>query len=321
MAKRNPYNSAGLSTKKHERVHLMVTPGPHRITKRQLFGVVASILMLAILWVTALANYAAEPKPLKAAPISQGEGVRATVRALSFNVATQTLEVEIKMKVTSGLIDKRGMLTQALILRAVDDEGVQKLQFEKGDPLTADSILMQMDGDTSLYPFDSYSSSFSLLAETMDDKGVIAPLTLSVGTAHAETGWYTRYSVTQGASDEAKITLIDMKREAFHIAFAILLAILMLLLSLMAIFVAYLCVTNRRASDPGLIGMMVALLFALPFVRSIMPGDPPIGNLVDVTVFVWAMLLATLSTILVMFAWLKQSQAALHHDREPEDSH
>ena len=82
------------------------------------------------------------------------------------------------------------------------------------------------------------------------------------------------------------------------------------LVAIMAMAVGILCITNRRVSDPGMVGWLVGLLFALPFVRRIMPGDPPIGCLLDVAVFSWSLLLCVVAMLLALIAWLRQSRAA-----------
>mgnify|MGYP003337102679 FL=1 len=155
-----------------------------------------------------------------------------------------------------------------------------------------------------------FRSEFSLLAETVAPDGTLTPLPLTVGSAHAKTGWHTRYTIVPASLTEAKVTIVAMHREPFIVAFAIMLGALMLLVAIMAMAVGFLCITNRRASDPGMVGWLVGLLFALPFVRRIMPGDPPIGCLLDVAVFSWSLLLCVVAMLLALIAWLRQSRAA-----------
>ncbi len=147
------------------------------------------------------------------------------------------------------------------------------------------------------------------MAEFKNATGTFQILNLSIGTEHAETGWFTSYKVSPEATSEAKVTIIAMHCEPFHIAFAIILSALMLLLSIIALLVSFLCITHRRVSDPGVISWLGGLLFAFTLVRKTMPGDPPIGCLLDVKLFIWAIIFCAFSIVLAMIAWLQQSAA------------
>jgi hypothetical protein len=286
----------------------LANPGPRKTTLK--FWLVISVLavLIAGLWSQSVRMFSEQPAEIKPAAVS-GQAVQATVRASSFTASTGMLTVRVKFNATTDLLDNRGLLNEAIDVRVVDDEGVHLVQFEAGDPLSAEEISLQMDGDVNNYPYDTYQGSFSLLAETVSSTGELTPLTLAIGAEHAETGWFTKYEINREASDEAKITVVSMNREPFQIGFALILGALMLLLTLMAVFVGVLVITNRRESDPGVVGWLVGIVFALPFVRLIMPGDPPLGCLLDVEMFSWSMLLSVIAATLAMIAWVRQSAA------------
>jgi len=286
----------------------LLNPGPHKTTFAfwLVLGLIAALI--AGLWSASVSMFSEQPAEIKAADVTS-QGVQATVRASSFTANTGMLTVRVKFNPTPDLLDSRGLLNEAVDIRVVDDEGVHLVQFEAGDPFSAEEVSLQMDGDVNNYPYDTYQGSFSLLAETVSATGELMPLTLAIGAEHAETGWFTKYAINREASDEAKVTVVSMNREPFQIGFALILGALMLLLTLMAVFVGILVITNRRESDPGVVGWLVGIVFALPFVRLIMPGDPPLGCLLDVEMFSWSMLLSVIAATLAMIAWVRQSAA------------
>ena len=288
-------------------------PGPHPFTSRTLAVLIASCLLLVGLWGLSMATHTEEPATIAPAEISSGRGVRLTVRATSFVESTETLAVRLEPEAVGDIIDERGILTTDLEIRVLDDEGVTRVDYSKGDPLVDQEIHFEMDGDVNRYPFDKYSGDFTVLAETVDEQGTPHPIALTIGTDKAETGWYTEYRIDRGTGAEEKITIVDMRRERFIVSFAMLLVALMLLVAIMAAAVGVLCVTNRRASDPGIVGWLVGLLFALPFVRRLLPGDPPVGCLLDVAVFSWALLICVIAMVLSMIAWIRQSRASHEH--------
>lgn len=286
----------------------LANPGPHKTSFG--FWLVLTLLaaLIAGLWSVSVSMFSEQPAEIKPAAVSS-QGLQATVRASSFTANTGMLTVRVKFNPTPDLLDARGLLNEAVDIRVVDDEGVHLVQFDAGDPLSAEEISLQMDGDVNNYPYDTYQGSFSFLAETVSSTGELVPLTLAIGAEHAETGWFTKYEINREATDEAKVTVVSMDREPFQIGFALILGALMLLLTLMAVFVGILVITNRRESDPGVVGWLVGIVFALPFVRLIMPGDPPLGCLLDVEMFSWSMLLSVIAATLAMIAWVRQSAA------------
>jgi Domain of unknown function (DUF4436) len=286
-------------------------PGPRKISLRLWGGILVALLVLASLWTLSQAVFSEQPKSIKPAEITSAEGLQATVRASSFNSSNGQLSIQMRLKAIGDLADSRSILRKDITLRVVDDLGVTMLSEKAGDPLSTEEVVLQTDGDVNQYPYDTYKGSFSLVAERVGTDGSLVPIALSVGTAHAETGWFTRYNVTRGNGTEAKITIVSMGREPFAIAFATILALLMLILACIGVLVGFLTITNRRPSDPPLVGWLVGLLFALPFIRRLMPGDPPIGCALDVQIFSWALILNTLAILLAMVAWLRQSKARL----------
>jgi len=283
-------------------------PGPHKTTWKFWMTLTLLTAMLAGLWVTSVQMFSEQPQEIKPSAVV-ANSLQATVRASVFSANTGMLTLRIKFTPTNDLLNSRGLLNEAVDVRVVDDEGVHLVQFEAGDPLSAEEISLQMDGDVNNYPYDTYKGNFSLLAETVSASGKLTPLTLAMGAEHAETGWFTKYKIQREASDEAKVTLVSMNREPFQVGFALILGALMLLLTLMAVCVGILVITNRRVSDPGVVGWLVGIVFALPFVRLIMPGDPPLGCLLDVEMFSWSMLLSVIAAALSMVAWIRQSAA------------
>ena len=284
-------------------------PRPHKMTFRHWLSLAIAAILLIPLWIASQSFYAEQPKTLSPAPITSGQGIQAVVRATSFNATTGSLVLGIKPIAVGNLIDSRGVLTQDVEFRVVDDLGVNLIHLAKGEPLSTQEISIQTDGDVNQYPFDKYNADFSLLAEIKNADGSYLPLNLSVGTNHAETGWFTNYKISPEASSETKISIVSMHREPFHIALAIIFSLLMLLLAIIALSVGYLCVTHRRLSEPPVINWLGGLLFAITLVRKTLPGDPPIGCSLDVKIYVWAIIFCAVAIVLALTGWLQQSAA------------
>ena len=295
-------------------INWLKSPGPHKLSGKQWGGIAVAVAIFAALWLAALSTYSDQPAGITAAPITQSEGLQITARASYFNSTTEDLGVLLQMRPVGGLTDNRGLLLDNINLRIVDDQNTQVIRLVKGDPISAKSISLQLDGDISAYPFDKYSGQFAIDAEKIFDNGTSQPLELSVGTKRAETGWYTPFSVTKITSNEAKITISQMHRERFHIMFAIMMTLLLLLLATISVVVGFLCITNRRASEPSLISWLGGIMIAMTLTRRLMPGDPPLGCALDVQLFSWALVFGISAIALAMVAWVRQSRAKLQEN-------
>ena len=79
------------------------------------------------------------------------------------------------------------------------------------------------------------------------------------------------------------------------------------LIGIYAASVAIAVGSRRRRIEPALLGWGAALIFALPALRGAMPGVPPVGAWIDILVFLWAMLVAIVSYLIVVSTWVRSS--------------
>jgi Domain of unknown function (DUF4436) len=289
-------------------------PGPHKLSGKQWGGVAIALTIFAGLWLAAMNSYSDQPTVVTAAPITAQDGLQITARASSFNTTTEDLGVLLQIRAQGGLTDERGLLLENINLRIVDDQNTQVIRLVKGDPISAKSLDLQLDGDIFAYPFDKYSGQFAIDAEKVSADGSSQPLEISVGTKRAETGWYTPFKLNQIAPNEIQIAIPSMHRERFHIMFAIMMTLLLLLLASISVIVGFLCITNRRASEPSLISWLGGIMIAMTLTRRLMPGDPPLGCALDVQLFSWALIFGITAIALAMVAWVRQSRAKLEAD-------
>jgi len=85
--------------------------------------------------------------------------------------------------------------------------------------------------------------------------------------------------------------------------------------SVLAFIAAILTLTNRRRFEVALLTWNGALLFALPLLRNYLPGTPPIGAALDIYVYLWVILVAVISLVLMLIAWAEQRKADLLEER------
>jgi len=117
-----------------------------------------------------------------------------------------------------------------------------------------------------------------------------------------------RFNLTFRESPTTSIVYLDLsvKRPPTTKGFAIFVVIVMWLLTLGVMVATFQVVFRQREVAPPLIGVLVALLFALPAVRNTQPAAPPIGTLLDTVSLFWNMMLVALCAITLMITWVFQ---------------
>jgi hypothetical protein len=96
---------------------------------------------------------------------------------------------------------------------------------------------------------------------------------------------------------------IDVRRPDQIRFFAVTLYIAMGLMGCMGIAIGVLLSLGVRRMDTTLAAVLSAMVFALPSMRNILPGAPPLGVRADSIVFLWAEVAVVIGLVLVVTAW------------------
>ena len=297
-----------------EKPNWLKAPGPHKLDRRQGIGILVAVATFLALWVSSVSSYTDQPKSVDPAPTTSKTGLTIQLKATSFSTTTENLGLQLKLRGVGNLLNSRGLLSESIAVHVQDADDVRVIRIPQGEPLGTREVPVQVDGDVTQYPFDKYLGEFTISAEQVLADGSEIPLPVSVGSKRADTGWYTKFAITSDSSDQSTVKIVSMHREQFHIMFAVMMTLLLLLLACISVAVGFLCITNRRASEPSVVSWLSGILIAMTLTRRMMPGDPPLGCLLDIALFSWALILGIIAIALAMFAWLRQSRAS--HDRD-----
>ncbi|KAI8848892.1 hypothetical protein BC829DRAFT_443500 [Chytridium lagenaria] len=184
--------------------------------------------------------------------------------------------------------------------------------FSAGVPMAShDFVDAFVSGDINNYPFDKYVASelyaegefFNRTANRTNSISLALFFTTPVLT------WTVRPDAVKDISPEVlngQIVQLDFNvaRSATTIFFSGLIMVIMWVLSLLAFTLASTLWMKNRKVEPPTIAFSIALMFALPGIRNIQPGSPPIGCTSDVVSFFWAMVLAAVTASLLMVNYI-----------------
>ncbi|KAJ2762004.1 hypothetical protein IWQ56_001522 [Coemansia nantahalensis] len=150
-------------------------------------------------------------------------------------------------------------------------------------------------GDSGKYPFDKYEDEGIIFAfapgQTLE-KGISSELTVTA----AHTGF--DFKTSAEFKDGAYVVALSANRQSATKGFSLFVVVLSWVLSLCQFFIATQSLIRNRPIIPPLLAVPAAMLFALPSLRNIQPGVPPIGIVLDIAGFYWNMALVALSLII-----------------------
>jgi hypothetical protein len=168
------------------------------------------------------------------------------------------------------------------------------LTFPAGQRMVVQDALFDFDsGEVADYPFDRYDTSMHFAASV---GGRPVPTVLQV--VDSDPGFVTHTTASGNAN--APGFELQLRRTRGTFAMVWLMYVVMWALAL-SVLTGALVIGHLRMGLPWpALGWMAASLFALAGYRGTAPGTPPVGCLLDYTVFLWAEAIVAFSMVYVV---------------------
>lgn len=309
---------------------LAAAPLPRSFTPRGWVVFGALVGVFAIVWLIVFATYkvAGTTEGETAPPAEPVDGIGILLEPRAFDPAENAMTVRLQFLPTGELMNPDGSLTQDVVVSFESFSGFTEVTLARGRQAATQEIMIGTEGNYATYPLDTYNASVGVIADAVvrDDGGQITdkvPIPIATQITGSVDGWDLIVSnPNPGPTDYVEATM-NLDRSGNTLLFAFFLLGLMTILVIVGIALATLTATHRRSLGVDLLGWFATLLFALPFLRQVLPGAPPVGAAIDVYVFLWLLAFTLVSTVVVVVAWLRQNRATLlkaHHTRDHHDS-
>ena len=206
-----------------------------------------------------------------------------------------------------GKFAKDGRLTQELKMFTGIESGKSEITLENNRiPEIVNGSISLYDGRVSDYPFDVHKSDFYIFFTNPKDEAVSIPM--FVNFYGAVSGFNVDVDYIPKAefesSDDYMGIRLRVSRSVIIKSFAIFLMLAMWLIGLVVFTITLVVVFHPRPIEFGMYSLIAGMLFALPAVRNLQPGVPPLGSLTDFLSFFWAESLVALSMPVLFFSWL-----------------
>ena len=188
-----------------------------------------------------------------------------------------------------------------LILLITHDQTVEEIKLAAGAHMASSTFEVDLnDGSVIHYPFDSFVARLDVqLMEGKASLNLPARITVWEGVLG-----YNLHATSQPGANPNDVRLaIAVSRGGAIVLLALCAYGVMLVLGFCAVVMGVLTFINVRPPETGLIGSLAAFAFALPVLRGILPGSPPLGVAADMWVFLWAEMVNVVALALVVFKW------------------
>lgn len=299
-------------------------PHPRKLSKRGWALLALTAAIIAAIYTLVVAFYSAEGGSTFDSSVNPPDGgITATFEPISINPDLAISAFRISLTSADEAIeDTSGRAADNIRLTVSGPDGSQEIRVPQGSALGSSELSLGISGELAEYPFDYYLGTYFVSADFYDrETGGInqsrEPIPVTVETKGAINGWDNVISVENTAAPAALVS-VEFERAFSTKLFAIVLISLAFLIALLALVISLLVFSNRRKIEVALLAWTGSLLFALPILRTYLPGAPPIGAAIDIYVFLWAVVMSFLSAFLVAASWINQKGAELRLNYEAE---
>lgn len=183
--------------------------------------------------------------------------------------------------------------------------GAQQLRFPAGEVPATVPVQLIVDGEIEKWPFDTYEGLLVVQVQRKVD-GVPTEVPFTTVIEGHVKGWKTSVESTADRavpSSVVEVFSIGAKRAGGTLAFGLVMVAILVALPVLALFATSEVFRGHRKVEPSFASWTAAMLFAVIPLRNFLPGSPPPGSWIDVTVVLWVLVGLVLSLVLYVAAW------------------
>lgn len=294
-------------------------PAPRPVSRRGIALSVVVFLIFALAYFLVIRAYQVEGDLATTdRQTSQDVDVVVTAEPVDFDARTNELSTRFRFDmVNTSFLDEGVRLSQGIRITFNGVDGPEEVRFAQGEPIGNAEVTIGTSGDVYAYPFDAHEGFMVVSVETYQrGAGGVNETTGQLAAAMEIDGAVSGWDIQADLSNLESLPLatLTLKRAFSNQAFAVVLVLMAISVVILALITALMTVTNRRKFEVALLTWNGAILFALPLLRTYLPGTPPIGAAIDIYLYLWTFVIAVASLVLMVVAWSEQRKADLIHE-------
>lgn len=289
--------------------------GEPRARSRRVGWIVGALLaVVLVVYVVSAVLYVRDLDRFYEAPTPTPDGL--AVSLIPFDIDTQAQGVSTEMLVFPGaeLLSPDDRLLQDITIDVFAAES-QTVTFDKGTVPSPVKVVIPALGVVQKYPFDTYRYALGVRAATGQPKAQIAETIPTEVTVFFDLpGWNYQPVISESrfAVGERSVTG-ELSRDGSTRTIAVTFILLILMFGILAIIAVVAGLRGRVAFVIGTAAWLTGALFALVSLRNSLPGNPPLGSVMDVLVYFWviaAIMIAIGVTVVTLVVRTNDNAAA-----------
>lgn len=228
--------------------------------------------------------------------------VKATVRNVDAIAGEATVRLVPSAPTDgAGELFDNGVLTEEVSLGVNDAAGENVRVLPAGRPPGALIVTVPLTGSrVTRYPLDTYEAVILVQARLGDSDEDTVPVALTVST---DDPLFAISAEEVTASSSAATVTLQVERRATVIGWAVFFIVLCWMLAIAAASIAWVTVVRGIPAPAWSWAFLIGILFALPPLRTSLPGSPPGGSLVDFAAFYWAVGIVAFTLVGLALSW------------------
>ncbi|QEM44578.1 DUF4436 family protein [Mycolicibacterium grossiae] len=274
------------------------TAGRRRGTGPMARRLIVGVLVLALVMAGSVGGFLASREQTRqpsivfdTGDVGDADGVTLTMYITRVDVGEQTMTVEIDDAAFDGALNGPGDTLGEDIVLQTNGRRNGTVRLAKGDVFQTVLQEFALNGAITDFPFDRYTAYTSVRVLRADGSQI--PVAMNLQNVDAFFSAAPYYDAQQGWLNVD----IAIDRSLPTQVFGVFIMVLMLGLALSAALLAFFVVRTRHGIAFGAYSVMAALLFAMVPLRNAIPGNPPIGSLIDFAAFFIAEAVISMSLI------------------------
>lgn len=280
------------------------------------FGVVVLIAAGVAAYVASVALYAQGATVHHGAEVlAGGEKTTATFSVEEIQSNYSVLIVNLAISPGSALLDPQTQhLNEELSVWVRSAATPINRTWTKGMLPGVFPVPLTIAGEIEKWPFDHYHSGPIEVEVLHGGEGGVSER-LPVTFVDHLPGWHVTASNGAGLGPYR----VTLQRSLSAAAFGIIICGVLIAIAALGLFVAIQTLRNRRKFQPPLTTWYAAMLFAVVPLRNALPGSPPFGGWIDITVVLWVPVVLVISMLLYVTCWWRhlRPDVAAPADRAP----
>lgn len=158
---------------------------------------------------------------------------------------------------------------------------------------------LTLAGDIDEWPLDEYRTG-PVEVEILHGGSENAVEHVPVTFVNHLSGWDINTSAGANGSGPYRVSL---HRSLSASAFGVVILAILIAIAGLALFVAIQTTRDRRKFQPPMTTWYAAMLFAVVPLRNALPGSPPFGGWIDITIVLWVLVALVVSMLLYITCW------------------